>query len=102
MATQYKSVRIPDDIVTFVKQQPGKDFSKKLVGILYAYQDIIESTERQNRINDYNKVVREIERLTIRLRMANDKLADLNSALENKPACQLSFNTDLGELVVNK
>ena len=102
MATQYKSVRIPDDVIAFVEQQPGKDFSKKIMGILCAYRNMIESTERQARIKDYEKTISEIERLAIKLRIANNKLADINSDLEDKPVYQLSFNTDLEEITVNK
>lgn len=73
MATQYKAVRIPDDIISFVESQPGKDFSKKLVGILCAYRDMLEKTQHSN---DYNEIINEIERLAVKLRKANNKLAD--------------------------
>lgn len=99
MAMALKSVRIPDDVIAYIEQQPGKDFSKKLVGTLCAYRDIIA---RKEQIKNYDKAVDEIERLVIKLRIANNKLADINSVLKDKPAHQLSFNTDLGEIVVNK
>ena len=100
MALISKTIRIPDDIIAYVEQQPGKDFSKKLVGTLCAYREIMENTVRQEQVRDYNKIVSEIECLAIKLRIANNKLADINSELKDKPVYQLSFNTDFEELVV--
>ncbi len=100
MALISKTIRIPDDIVAYVEQQPGKDFSKKLVGTLCAYREIMENKVRQEQIRDYNKIVSEIECLAIKLRIANNKLADINSELKDKPVYQLSFNPDFEELVV--
>ena len=104
MAMIHKSVRIPDDIIVFVEKQPGKDFSKKLVGILSAYHDIVESTVRQEQIKSYNDTVREIGRLAAKLRKANNKLTDITHLLESEkaPIYQLSFNTDFDGIVADE
>lgn len=47
-----KSVRFPEDLVTFVEQQPGEDFSKKLVGVLREYRDGNERRQADIRFYD--------------------------------------------------
>lgn len=96
-----KSIRIPDDLIEFIETQPGKDFSKKLVGILNAYYDLTCSAERQHQLQDYTATVGEIERLALQLRKANRKLTDINQALEGTPAYQLTFSNDLSKIVAN-
>ena len=69
-----KSVRLPQDIVDFVEQQPGADFSKKLVAILKEYrsgdeerQNIIKHFDQviEERRNTYSKLVQQVNKLTI-------------------------------------
>ena len=52
-----KSVRIPADIVEFVNNQSGADFSKKLVAILTEYKD--EELERKLMIQRYDELIAE-------------------------------------------
>ncbi len=50
-----KSVRLPSDLVAFIEQSEGKDFSKKLIGILEDY--ISGDDSRQSDIKEYNRLV---------------------------------------------
>lgn len=97
-----KSVCIPDDLIHFIEKQPGKDFSKKLVGILNSYRELACNKERQDQIRDYNKTVGEIEHLALQLISANRKLSDINHAMEGMPVYQLSFNPDFSEIIADK
>lgn len=47
-----KSVRFPEDLAAFVEQQPGEDFSKKLVGVLREYRDGNERRQADIRCYD--------------------------------------------------
>lgn len=96
-----KSVRIPDDLIAFIEKQPGKDFSKKLVGMLNSYRELVCNTERQNQVRDYNKTVNDIERLALQLINANRKLSDISHALDGTPVYQLSFNPDFSEIIAD-
>ena len=76
-----KSVRLPQEIVDFVEQQPGADFSKKLVAILYDYW----KGDEQRKLNlqrydeniaarrsQYCELVAQINKLTIVKRRVDD------------------------------
>ena len=52
-----KSVRIPIDLVEFVNNQSGADFSKKLVAILAEYKD--GELERKLMIQRYDELIAE-------------------------------------------
>lgn len=52
-----KSVRLPQDLIDFVEQQPGKDFSKKLLGILTECRD--GALERQLMLQRYDEQIAE-------------------------------------------
>lgn len=52
-----KSVRIPIKLVEFVSDQPGADFSKKLVAILTEYKD--GELERKLMIQRYDEQIAE-------------------------------------------
>lgn len=84
-----KSVRLPQDIVDFVEQQPGGDFSKKLVGILKEYrsgdeerQNIIKHFDQviEERRNTYSELVQQVNKLTIVKRRVDDlaKVVDVD------------------------
>lgn len=97
-----KSIRIPDDLIEFIEKQPGKDFSKKLVGIVNSYHDLSCSTERQHQIEDYNATVEEIGSLSLKMISANRKLSDINQILESYiPVYQLAFNEDFTEIIAD-
>lgn len=84
-----KSVRLPSELVSYVEQQQGADFSKKLVAILYEYW----KGEEQRRLNlqrydeninarrkQYNEIVAQINKLTIVKRRVDDlaKVVDVD------------------------
>lgn len=52
-----KSVRIPISLVEFVNNQPGADFSKKLVAILTEYKD--GELERKVMLQRYDEQIAE-------------------------------------------
>lgn len=52
-----KSVRLPRELVDFVETQPGKDFSKKLVGVLVEYKEGDEY--RRKMIQRYDEQIAE-------------------------------------------
>lgn len=52
-----KSVRIPIKLVEFVSDQPGADFSKKLIAILTEYKD--GELERKLMIQRYDEQIAE-------------------------------------------
>ena len=64
-----KSVRFPEDLAAFVEQQPGEDFSKKLVGVLREYRDGNE--RRQADIRFYDA---QIAQRRAKLRELTDKI----------------------------
>lgn len=66
-----KSVRIPADIVEFVNNQSGADFSKKLVAILTEYKD--GEQERKLMIQRYD------EQLAERKQRLDMLMSDINS-----------------------
>lgn len=84
-----KSVRIPADLLEFVNNQPGADFSKKLVAILTEYKD--GEIERKLMIQRYDEqladrkqrldtIVTDINRVTrIHLRVL-DLIKEVESA----------------------
>lgn len=74
-----KSVRIPSDLVEYVEFQDGKDFTDKLINLLYEVKDgeekrkhIIEQydsiiEQRQKQMYDLNRKVNEASLLVNRL-----------------------------------
>lgn len=76
-----KSVRLPQELVDYVMQQPGNDFSKKLVGILYEYWKGDEQRQLNlqrydeniaARRSQYCELVAQINKLTVVKRRVDD------------------------------
>ncbi len=55
--TLQKTVRLPSDIVEYIEQQEGKDFSKKLVNLLDDVKN--GDARRQEMLSDYEKRISE-------------------------------------------
>jgi len=77
-----KSVRLPTDLVAWVNEQEGRDFSKKLVGILMEYrsgeEDRLQMIQRQKAaIEDYGKAMSNYRELFYESSNMYRRLADL-------------------------
>lgn len=55
-----KSIRLPSYLVDFINEQPGSDFSKKLVGLLTEYKN--GELERRAMLQRYDEQIEERRR----------------------------------------
>lgn len=83
-----KTVRLPSYLVDFVEQQPGGDFSKKLVGVLNEYRDGDE--RRRKMIEQYDEQIEErrsrlldLVARTNKLTVVSRKVDDLARTIES-------------------
>lgn len=97
MATELiqKSVRLPPELVAYVEDQEGRDFSKKLVGIL---EECVNGEEhRQKILGDYEASVRLMQEKLAALRRL---IFDTHEASKKYAALLKQIEDDIDRMTV--